>query len=405
MSSSNLVQITYEEEDLGYGVRMPPDAGSIMYTARFTDESLSGTPATTESQELRTDRMSSGQVVTGLDVAGPINWELSEDQFFDDWFEASMMSRWIPEQDLPTTVDLVPDPVNDQLATLTLADEFAAAVVGSVITFTPASGTKVICQVISVDTPSTIFTVGTRRGQEAVTGEVLTVTIPSYADIGSEQISFLVGKAYTDVINEPGTDENSQTYTGTLSSGFSLTAAYGDIVSGTFNTMSNGYLQEAPSYVQQVEAAGGTINPAGTTNPLNASIDVPLVMVGGEPTDFCIETLTIDLDNGLTPQNCIGKTAPTGYTLGTAAITISTSIYLSATSYAAFMPEKLTQAPIAMLVTIENGSGGYGFELTAVQLSFPDPAATGQNQDTMIDAEGVGKVGPNGESALRIHKL
>jgi hypothetical protein len=405
MSSSNLVQITYEEEDLGYGVRMPPDAGSIMYTARFTDESLSGTPATTESQELRTDRMSSGQVVTGLDVAGPINWELSEDQFFDDWFEASMMSRWIPEQDLPTTVDLVPDPVNDQLATLTLADEFAAAVVGSVITFTPASGTKVICQVISVDTPSTIFTVGTRRGQEAVTGEVLTVTIPSYADIGSEQISFLVGKAYTDVINDPGTDENSQTYTGTLSSGFSVTAAYGDIVSGTFNTMSNGYEQEAPSYVQQVEAAGGTINPAGTTNPLNASIDVPLVMVGGSPSDFCVETLTIDLDNGLAAQNCIGKTAPTGYTLGTAAVSITTSIYLSASSYAAFMPEKLTQDPIAMLVTIENGSGGYGFELTAVQLSFPDPAATGQNQDTMIDAEGVGKVGPNGESALRIHKL
>jgi hypothetical protein len=169
--------------------------------------------------------------------------------------------------------------------------------------------------------------------------------------------------------------------------------------------LSNVYLLDAPRSAQQVEAAGGTINPAGTTQPLNASIDVPLVMVGGSPSDFCVETLTIDLDNGLTAQNCIGKTAPTGYTLGTAAVSITASIYLSATSYAAFMPEKLTQAPIAMLVTIENGSGGYGFELTAVQLSFPDPAATGQNQDTMIDAEGVGKVGPNGESALRIHKL
>lgn len=404
MSSSNLVSIVYEEE-AEYGVRVEPSAGSLMYTARFTDESLSGTPATTTSTELRVDRMSSGQVVTGLDVGGGINFELSDDQFFDDWLEAAMMNRWVAEQPLATTVTLVPDGADDQKAVLTITDEFAAAVVGSVITFTTGAGDSVVCQVMTVDTPSTVFTVGTKRGEAAVSAESLTIAIPSYVDIGAEQISFLVNKSYTDVEHDATTDVHSQTYGGSLVSGFSINAAYGEIVTGTFNSLGNSYLLEEPSYQQQVVTAGGTITPAGTSNPLNASIDVPLVMVAGEPTDFCIENLTIELDNGLTPQNCIGKTAPTGYTLGTAAITVNTSIYLSDTAYDSFMPAKLTQDPISMLVTMENQDGGYIFELTAVQLSFPDPAATGQNQQTMIEAAGVGKVGPNGTSSLRVHKL
>ena len=404
MSSSNLVSIVYEEETT-YGVRAAPSAGSVMYTARFTDESLSGTPQTTESAELRNDRMSAGQVVTGLDVGGAVNWELSDDQFFDDFLEAAMMSRWVIAQTLSTTVTLTPDVSNDQLATLTLGDEFAAAVVGSLITLTTVAGDFVVVQVISVDTPSTVFTVGTKRGELAVTTESLTISIPAYADIGSEEISFLVGKSYKDIDHLLTTDNHSQTYTGTLVSGFSVTAAYGEIVTGTFNTMANGYLQEYPSYEQKVVTAGGTITSAGTSNPLNASIDVPLVMVGGQPTDFCIENLTLELDNGLTPQNCIGKAAPTGYTLGTAAVSISTSIYLSDTAYDAFMPAKLSQEPVSMLITMENDDGGYAFELRAVQLSFPDPSAGGQNQQIMIEASGVGKVGANGASTLRIHKL
>ena len=69
------------------------------------------------------------------------------------------------------------------------------------------------------------------------------------------------------------------------------------------------------------------------------------------------------------------------------------------------MASKLTQAPVAMTFTMQNSSGGWGFHLPAVQLSFPDPSSGGQNQDTMLRASGVAKVGANGESALRIYKL
>lgn len=404
MSSSNLVSVTYQAEDEGYGVKMPADAGSLMYTARFTDESLSGTPETTTSTELRTDRMSAGQVVVGLEVGGAINWELSADKFHDDFIEAGMMSTWVPAETVSTTVTL--EPVTTQSATLTLADEFANLVPGVFCVFTPASGDQVVVQITSVDTPATVFTVATRVNQAAVTGEAIDASLPAYVDIGAEAKSFLIGKAYQDVTHLETTDEHSQTYLGSLVSGFTVNATVGEIINGTYETVANGYEQEVgPSYQQQVITAGGTVTPAGTSNPINPSVDMELVTVNNVATDYCTMAFSLALDNGLTPQQCIGRIAPRSYDLGTAEVTVNTSIYLSDTSYDNFMPDKMTQNPIAMSFVAQNDSGGYCYALTAVQLSFPDPAATGQNQSTMIEAAGVGKVGDGGASTLRVYKL
>lgn len=403
MSSSNLVRINYVAET-EYGERASPLSGVTLKTARFTSESLSGTPLTTESQALRTDRMSGGQVVTGLEVGGAIDFELAPDAFFDDFFEAGMMTTWVADETVNTSVTLTPDGADDQKATLTLGAEFANLVVNTLVKLETAGG-NVIVSVISVDTPSTVFTVATERGQAAIS-ETCDVTLPQYLDIGSTQKSFMIGKAYEDVTDSPAdTDQKSQTYNGELVSGFSINSQYGEIVTGSFSMMGNGYEQESPALHQAVTTAGGSITAAGTTNPLNASIDVPLVTSDGAATTFCIESFNIELDNGLSPQNCIGKQAPTGYTLGTAGINITASIYNSETSYEAFMPAKLTQTPVALTFAMINSEGGYAFHMPAVQLSFPDPSGAGRNQDTMLEASGVAKVGTGGASALRIYKL
>jgi len=405
MSSSNLVSVVYTPETV-YGDKPTPISGVVLETARFTSESLSGTPTTTESAAIRVDRMSGGQVVTGLEVGGALDFELAPGKFFDDFFSAGMMSDWVAAQSLSTDVTLTPDGGNDQLATLTVTGDLSTIglAANDIVQLVPASGKPVIVSVISV-TSTTEAEVATKRGEAAISGVTMDVVVPSYLDIGSKQKSFCIGKSYTDVKHLAGSDLHSQTYTGSLVSGFNVTASYGAIVTGNFNTQGNGYYQEAPSYQQQVVAGGGTVNPAGTTNPVSASIAVPLVTTAGEATEFCIESFTIDLDNGLSPQNCIGKIAPTGYTLGTAAISISASVYLSDTSYDAFMPDKLTQNPVSMTFTMTNKDGGYAFHLSAVQLSFPDPSSGGANQQTMIEATGVAKVGATGESALRIYKL
>ena len=63
-------------------------------TARFVSESYSGTPETTESQQIRTDRMSSGQVVTGLTVGGGHEFELAKETALEDFMESAMFNPW-----------------------------------------------------------------------------------------------------------------------------------------------------------------------------------------------------------------------------------------------------------------------------------------------------------------------
>ena len=403
MSSGNLISIVYTKET-EYGVGDTPLNGLTAETVRYTSESLSGTPLTTESQEVRSDRMSSGQVAVGLEVGGGIDFELSSDVFHDDWQEAAMMSTWSTPSSLATDVTLTP--LTSQTATLTVTGDLSTIPVtaGDMIQLVPATGMPVTVVVISVES-TTDCTVATEEGEAAIAAVAMDVVLGSYVDVGALQRSFHVGKSYLDVLHEAGSDVHSQTYGGSLVSTLTIAAQYGEIMSGSYGSLGNSYVQEAPSYEQQITTAGGTINPAGTSQALNASLDFPVVTIDGEPVDFCIESVTLNLDNGLDPSNCIGEASPSGYTLGTAAVTVDMSAYLGDSSYDALMAKKLSQEPLSFSFTATNSDGGYGYTVAAMQLSFPDPSSSGLNTQTMIEASGTGKVGANGESSLRIYKL
>jgi hypothetical protein len=405
MSSGNLIQIVYVPES-EYGVTPSPLSGVTAETALFHSESLSGTPTTSESKRIRTDRMSAGMSAVGLEVGGTLEFELSEGTFFNDWLESAMMEDWVAAATISSTeVTLTPDGSDDQLATLTIDGDFSSitTVAGDLLQLVPSSGSPVNVQVISV-TSTTEVEVATKRGQAAISAVTMDVERPALLTIGDTQHSFVGGKAYQDVLDS--TDERSQTYNGLLVEGFTMNAQYGEFLEGSFTVNGNGYAQEGgPSLAQQIATAGGTVNGAGTSQPLNCSIDFPLVTTSGVATDFCIESVGLTFSNNLDPTNCIGKTAPTGYTLGTAQIGVSLSAYLSNTSYDALMANKLSLTPLEVMFAATNADGGFAFRITAAQLSFPDPSTSGQDTQTMIEAEGTGKVGTNGLSALIIYRL
>ena len=91
MSSSNQVRVAFIEETV-YGET--PAAGNFIQ-ARFTSDALSGTPDTVESQQIRVDRLSSGQVLTGLTVGGALNYELAKENSIDTLFEGAMFNTWV----------------------------------------------------------------------------------------------------------------------------------------------------------------------------------------------------------------------------------------------------------------------------------------------------------------------
>jgi len=393
MSSSNQVRVAVIEETV-YGTT--PGAGNFS-TTRFTSDSLSGTPETTESQQIRTDRLSSGQVVTGLTVSGDINLELAKEAVVDSFIESAMYSTW--QTSAVVTVDLTIDTIAGTV-TRALGDFTADLVVGDMLTFTGFTNTINNTQVMVTEvTSATVIKYVGPDGLLDEVGSGTTYQLNDYVEIGTAKKSFSMEKSFLDLTTK------AIVYKGMIASNMSHNIAYGEIINSTFSFSGNSY-QEVSASTDFI-TNGRTVDAAATTNSLNGSVDMPFLInsAGGTLTQstFCIQSISLGLNNNLTPQTCIGETAPIDYSEGTAQIEISLTAYLADDNWA-LLSKKLTQTPFSIGFMVKNNDGHYGFFLPAVQVSFEDPASAGQNQDVFLNMSGVAKVGSTGEKALRMFR-
>jgi hypothetical protein len=393
MSSANLVRLTAIEETV-YGET--PVAGNFK-TARFTSEALSGTPDTSESQSIRTDRLSSGQVVVGLTVGGDVNSELAKEDITDDFIESAMYSSW--DAKAPVAVDLTIDTTAKTI--VRAAGDWTVDVeVGDVLTLTAFadSNNNTEVMVTEVQNATTIRF----SGPDTMVDEVGVGTSYQIADeieIGITQKSFSMEKAFLDLTDK------AINYRGMIVSTMNHSVTYGEIVNSTFGFQGNDY--------QPVEAAanfitdGRTIDSPATSNSLNGSVDMPFLINNASGTldtsDFCIQSVDLNLNNNATAQTCVGQAAPDSYNAGTAQIEVSLTAYLANENWA-MLAKKLTQDPISLGFIVKNSDGFYGFFLPAVQLSFEDPASTGINQDVFLNMTGVAKVGASNEKSLKMFR-
>jgi len=394
MSSSNLVRVTAIEE-VSYGVT--PGAGNFD-TVRFTSEALSGTPETVESEQIRTDRLSSGQVVTGITVGGDLSFELAKEDTIDLFIASAMYSSWGTQA--LVTVDLTITAATKRIDRAS-GTWSAALVVGDIITLSgfvnAANNVQVmIAEFIDADTIRYV-------GPEGMVDEAGTGTAYKRADkisIGTTKKSFSMEKAFLDLTTK------AINYRGMIVSTMEISVAFGELVTGTFGFSGNGYV--TADAANEFMTDGRTIDAPATTQSMNGSVDMPFIANSASGTfeddsGFCIQSLTMNLNNNLNPQNCIGNIAPEDYTPGTAQVEISLSAYLKDETWD-ILENKLEQTPFAIGFQLKNSGGWYGFYMPAVQVSFDDPASAGANQDVILDMTGQAKVGSNGESSLTIYR-
>lgn len=367
------------------------------YTSRFISESLSGTPETTESQQIRTDRMSSGQVVTGLTVGGALNFELAKEQALEDFMESAMLSTWDATSITATGTLALDATAKTIVKTGNWAD--LGLVVGDFIKLSAfdAAANNVYVMIVGLSTTTLTYS----GPPDMVTAtESATFTRAAKLAIGTTKKSFSMEKAFTDLTTK------AINYRGMLVNQMALDIKYGSLVSGNFGFLGNDY--ETAASAAAFETYLKYITAAATTNTVNGSVDMPFFSTNASgsysTTDFCIQSLNVTLDNNMTPQTCIGISAPENYTPGTANIKISMSAYLKDGTWS-LLANKLSQAAFAIGFPVYNAGGGYGFFLPAVQVSFDDPSAGGANQDVSMEMSGTAKVGANSESALTIYKL
>lgn len=395
--SSNRVRVTLIEEAT-YGVT--PGAGNFE-TVRYTSESLSGTPETTESQQIRTDRQSSGQIATGLTVGGDTNHELAKEVVIDKLIESAMYSTFATSA--PVAVDLTIDATAKTITRAAGDWTSDPIVVGDLLDLTGFVNSVNNSQVMVLEVQSTtvIRYADFRAPNELVdeAGSGTSYELNDKISIGSTKKSFSMEKAFLDITDK------AINYRGMIVGNMSLNAAWGELSTTSFTFQGNDY--EPVDAAVDFMTNGRTINAAATTNTFNGSIDMPFIINSSTGTldkqVFCVQSIEISLNNNLTPQTCIGEEAPQDYSEGTAQIEISMNAYLADENWD-FISKKLTQESFSIGFMVKNGGGYYAFFLPAVQVTFDDPASPGQNQDVFLNMSGTAKVGDNGESALTIYK-
>ena len=394
MGSSNQVRVTLIKETT-YGET--PAAGNFE-TARVTSESISGTPETTESEQIRQDRLSSGQISTGLTVGGDLNGELAKEDVVDQLLESAMFGTFQTES--PTTVQLDIEATTKKL-TRASGDWNNDVKKGDIIVLTgfsnAANNTKIM--VAAIDSATVLSIIGPKTLVTEVGDGDETFKVADNVGIGTTQISFSMEKAFLDLT------EKAINYRGMLVNTFSMNLAYGELVTFTFGLQGNDYdpVEASADFMTD----GRTINNAATSQSMNGSIDMSFLAEDSSGTFdsavFCIRSVEITLNNNLTARTCIGKAAPEGYTEGTGAVEISMEVYVG-NSLWNFLDKKLTQTPFSLGFIVENSDGFYGFYLPAIQLSFEDPSIAGANQDVIVTMTGQAKVGANGEKSMTIYK-
>lgn len=331
--------------------------------------------------------------MTGLNVGGDINFELAKELVLETFLSSAMNNPWVTFT--AVTVDLT---IDIALKKITRASGVWPGTLkkGDIITLAgflnSANNVQVMVRTI-LSTTEITYVSGAPLVNETGTG-----TSFEQADkltIGSTKISFSMEKAFLDLT------EKAIIYTGMLVSSMSLAIQYGQIVNGTFTFSGNGYtvVDDSADFITD----GRTIDPAATTQSLNGSVDMPFVANSAagafDASTFCIQSLNISLDNQLSTQTCIGEIAPTGYSLGTAAVAVELGAYLSDADWA-IIGKKLTQEPFEVGGLLKNIDGWLGFYMPAVQVSFDDPASGGANQDVTLDMSGTAKVGADGSSPI-----
>ncbi len=392
MSSSNRVRIVHIPETV-YGET--PATGNFK-DVRYTSESLSGTPATTESQTIRADRGSSGQIITGLEVGGDISMELARDPAIDDLFEAAMMSQWEVLAPIAVTADV--DEVTSVIERTTgsfitdglVRGDFVQVTYGAVNMLAAVKSVTALELTLIPEMPLT-----------TAAAEAVTITRKDKIGIGLLTKSFSMEKIFEDLTTK------AIDYRGMVVDTMSLDVAYGSVISMGVSFQGNDH--KPVDIAADMMTNARTINAPATTPFLNGSIDMPIIATTATSADLtgddmCLQSLSLELNNNNQSKTCIGKSAPEGFDAGTAMVSLSLSTYLKNEVWD-FLEKKLTLDPFEILFAVRNSGGGYAAYLPSVQASFEDPSSGGINQQVSLELESTAKVGDNGEKALYLFKL
>ena len=395
MSSSSQVRLAYIAEST-YG--STPTSGDFE-TIRFNSESLSGTPVTNQSAEVRADRQPTGNNLVGIDLGGDVTGNLSPTTWVTDFMEAAMMDTWNARISSSGTITLAATGSNYKLTRSTGSFTSDGIAVGDLIELATGFGSTVNHKFIEVTTASALNVVGAGPASLATaagSGDEV-VYRHKYCEVGSDDASFSMSKNFQDLatgtaLSYRGMRVNSMTV--------DLQARQDGTVS--FNLVGGG--TSTPYDTSGDLATGRTVNTAETQGALNGSNDAGLIIVDQTRVGYCVGGFNLQINNNMTPQVCVGQLPASQQNSGEATANVTLNAFLSDDNFSLHANKQAgTTIAIAMPVTTSAGEG-YAFSLPAFKPAFPDAQSGGKNQQTILPISGVAEP-TSTRNAVRVYHV
>jgi len=377
-ASASAAQIRYLEET----VRGTTPTGNPT-ELRVTGESLNQSIESAASQELRDDRMTPDSILTGGQVGGALNFEMSFETY-DPFLEALLAGTF-------TTIgtDSTAE-ISD--ATLSSVDNSINSVAGDIPHTLISKG-----QWVRIASARTAANVGIYRASTSTAATanklifetaVKTVTTDATAHmttISSSRLKNGVADLRTFSIEKEFTDVDQHfmyTSCGVESASFDFST--GSMLTGSLNFL--GQTSERDTDTMFPSGLGSVV--AATTSPVMNSVQGTTVLLDGASLgESCAESFSLNIGTGLRGIRCLGSGLGFSDLIqGTFEITANLNIFFGADSSASVYDKMLLNQSLSFSIAVSDANGkGYAFNIDRAKLTSSEIVAGGINTDVIMN--------------------
>lgn len=339
------------------------------YLLRITGETLKYALQTTQSNEIRSDRMVTDLPLVGAGADGDINFEFSYGEF-DSLLASALQGTWAAAGTNGVTTGTVTTTTTSVVVT-GAGSPFSNVVAGQWFRMAAnaSTGNNGWWQVTSAVNGTTInvasgLTAGTTTG----TGLVQTARLTN----GTSQTSFSIERNNADLTL-------FSNFRGMTPARLSLNLTPGQILTGSLSFMG-----------KDAQATVGTTNMPGTSNAsatngvYNSVSNVFNVLEGGAAlTNTYVRSLQVNVDNSLRGQTAIGTLGNIGIGAGQSVITGTMELYFADATY---LNKFVNNTASSLSVRVASSSTGIGYVLTFPNIKYSDGGTPtpGANQDVSL---------------------
>ena len=372
-ADSNRGRVTYTREPgESYGEPIANFVGKIV---RLTSSSLVANKGTAVSEELRSDSMVSDLIETDFSTGGDLGCEWILGGTWEDFLQSALRSTFGDTTTYTAGTTLTCD--SNDLTYVASNPIFINTVPGDFIyvqgfTAEANNGWKQVNLVNSTTSVRVIATPGSLTDESgAVQPEGVMKTVFN----GVEKHSYNMEQFFPDL----STAGISQLFLGQRVGTWSLNISAGSIVTGTWGFQGTEVTAKEGTY------ATSEPGPADDDPVIGATADVANITVDNEAVPCRVQSITLNLDNGLRIQNSIGSKFPCGIGYGRQTITGNITVYFqSLTDYTDFLDHKDVQ----IWWDFDDALGNHmRVKLPRVKYATGSPMLEGIDTDVMVSLD------------------